>query len=69
MAFTNICKDPLDHNKWHGRGGGNIFEIYKTNSSFGNYEARPQLGDVQTRNTVIYTFTLRQMDDVLRGMK
>ncbi len=63
--MDNIEKSAFNRGEYVGYGGGLVWRIARSNSSFGNWTARPcehTCGDSQTlRNTIIFAWRLKDL--------
>jgi hypothetical protein len=67
----NIEKSAFRRGEYVGYGAGLVWRIVRTNSSFGNWQARPlehTCGDnLQLKNTSIFARRLRDMSEKLES--
>lgn len=62
--YHNIEKSAFRHGEYVGYGGGKVWRISKSNSSFGNWYAHEQYNV----NNKIYAFGLQSMSEKLSAI-
>lgn len=62
--YYNIEKSAFRHGEYVGYGGGKVWHISKSSSSFGNWYAHEQ----NNVNNKIYAFGLKSMSDKLASI-
>jgi hypothetical protein len=70
--MDNVEKSAFNRGEYVGYGGGLVWRIVKSNSSFGNWQARPVAGhdnDPRTMNTILYAFRLRDMATKIKAAR
>lgn len=68
QSFYNIEKSAFHRGEYVGYAAGYVFRITRTNSSFGNWQARLarfNTANVQLSNRIFYAFSLENMSQQL----
>jgi len=68
--YSNIEKSAFRRGEYVGYADGCVFQILKSNSSFGTWCARVSHGDnvERYRNRLIFAFRLREISDHLASL-
>lgn len=66
--FSNIEKSGFHKGQYVGYGGGAVWRITKSNSSYGTWTARWHNGDRRFENTFLHAFRLSDMSTKLADL-